>query len=257
MIKVNEMQFKIRGNNISSEVVLQWEYQRLIKNYQKLKKIKTVTVNPDFNQWSKNREIQKMSEEIVRIKVAYGLDNLRQHFNWQANIGNIGSVIAAKLSRGKRKHSVTEIYVPKSELSPEEVMDSIIKIMMINSAEHLKINLGSNPDHYVLQSMSETAQEVLEITGGSPLPTHFFAHYGDEEGLTSAFSADYDVEAPGAARLANGTLIGGVRHQVKKEGDGFIFKAVVEFPSILPDSMIRAHEYHLACEFGHWLSAVI
>ncbi|MGX7148978.1 hypothetical protein [Enterococcus ureasiticus] len=95
-------------------------------------------------------------------------------------------------------------------------MQRITAIMMENSQAHLAMNLGSNPDHYVLQSIAPTIQEVIEVTGGSPLPTRFFAHYGDEEGLKSTLTTGYKVQAAGSARLENGTIIGGVRHQVKK-----------------------------------------
>lgn len=171
-------------------------------------------------------------------------------------MGNAASRVAALFSQ-QRKFSVTDIIIPQSERTPIEVMTAINDIMLINTAAHRKINLATNPDHFVLQETAKNVQEVLEITGGSPLPTHFFAHYGDEEGLQSQLSEGFHVQAAGTARLADGTIVGGVRHQIKEEAAGLHFRALVEFPVLVPNTMIRQHQYHLACEFRGWLSAVL
>lgn len=257
MIKIDRMQFQIEGKIVEGNDILEWEYSRLIKNYKLLKKITGAKFNTEFPKWIQDKDIQKMEQDLLRIKMELGLARLREIMKKKAKIGNKISAIGVKLARGKRKFSTTEIYVPESNLSPEEVIARITNIIMVNNEQHLKINLDSNPDHYVLQSLSEHVQEVLEVTGGSPLPTHFYCHYGEVASLQSKRTTDYQAEIAGAAKLENGFVIGGVRHQVKKEGNGFRFKALVEFPSAVSDKMIEAHEYHLACEFGHWLSTII
>jgi len=209
------------------------------------------------SQWITNKDIQALNDELVKVKMDLGFDRLRRVLERRCQIGDKVSGFAAKFARGKRKFSITEIYVPHSKLTPEEVMDRITEVMMEQSDAHDKINIGANPDHYVLLGLTPTIQEVLETTGGSPLPTHFYAHYGDTTGLQSRKSTDYPVELAGAAKDKNGNIIGGMRHQVKKENDGFRFKALVEFPSMVPDSMVKAHQWHLACEFGHWISAIL
>lgn len=238
MIKTDKLIFEIDGMVVPSEKVIEWEYKRLIKTYKVLKKIANIFDDSSFDEWMKQKNVEAMQNEVLRIKMNIGLDQLRNHLKKKSSLGNFGSVIATKISRGKRKYSMTEI-------------------MMKNNQVHLTMNLGSNPDHYVLQSITPTIQEVVEVTGGSPLPTHFFAHYGDEEGLQSKLTPGYEVQAAGSARLENGTINGGVRHQVKKEENGFRFKALVEFPSILPNYMIQQYQLHLACEFGHWISDIL
>ncbi len=195
--------------------------------------------------------------ELGKLKASFDPDVFRKLLKQRYSVGNAASRVAATLSRGKRKFSVTEFIISESELSPEKVMSEIEKVMLENTPEHLYMNLATNPDHFVLISPAENIQEVLEITGGSPLPNRFFAHYGDEEGLKSSLSSGYQVQAPASARLEDGTIIGGVRHQVKKEGNGFRFKALVEFPSFLPNDMIRQHQFHLACEFRQWIGYVL
>ncbi len=257
MIKTDKLIFEIDGLVVPSEKVIEWEYKRLIKTYKVLKNIANISDDSSFDEWMKQKNVEAMQNEVLRIKMNIGLDQLRNHLKKKSALGNFGSVIATKISQGKRKYSMTEIVVPNSDLEPHEVMQRITEIMMKNNQVHLAMNLGSNPDHYVLQSITPTIQEVVEVTGGSPLPTHFFAHYGDEEGLQSKLTPGYEVQAAGSARLENGTIIGGVRHQVKKEENGFRFKALVEFPSILPNYMIQQHQLHLACEFGHWISDIL
>lgn len=257
MINGDRLLFSINGHEVPVEEVNEWEFKRLKKNFKFFQKHTDADVSPQVSNWIAKKDIQSLNAELVRIKMDMGFDRLRRVLERRCQIGDTVSGIAAKFARGKRKFSITEIYVPHSNLSPEEVMDKITEVMMVRSDAHDAINAGSNPDHYVLLGLTPTIQEVLETTGGSPLPTHFYAHYDDLTGLQSRKSTDYPVELAGAAKDKKGHVIGGMRHQAKKENDGFRFKALVEFPGILPDSMIKAHQYHLACEFGHWITAIL
>lgn len=257
MTTIKEMLFFMDGKEIPSEAILNWEKKRLLITMKTLKKIKCLSPSPFTQNEEEQGDLEFMRKEVLRLKTEAGLEQLRNALKWRYTLGNIGSVVATTLSLGKRKICSTEILVQTTSLSPEEVMKKITDIMMINTTDHLAINLSSNPDHYVLQALSENVQEVLEITGGSPLPTRFFAHYGEEDGLTSTLTPGYTVQSPGSARLKNGFIIGGVRHQVKSEGNGIRFKAVVEFPALLPQSMIVDHQYHLGCEFGHWIEQAL
>ncbi|MHD0396531.1 hypothetical protein ACY2DA_01415 [Staphylococcus simulans] len=257
MMNKDRLLFSINGHEVPAEEVMEWEFKRLKHNFKKFSKLTDVNINPNVSSWIAKRDIQSLNEELVRIKLDLGFNQLRRMLERQCKIGDTISGMTAKLARGKRKFAITEIYVPHSRLTPEEVMERINHVMMVQTPEHDAINIGSNPDHYVLKGLTPTIQEVLETTGGSPLPTHFYAYYGDTTGLQSRKSTDYPVELAGAAKNKKGEVIGGMRHQVKKENDGFRFKALVEFPGLLPNSMIKAHQYHLACEFGHWISAIL
>ena len=49
--------------------------------------------------------------------------------------------------------------------------------------------------------------------------------------------------------MKDGTTIGGVRHQFKDTDTGIEVSLVVEFPVLCPNSLIKSHQMHLACEF--------
>lgn len=77
--------------------------------------------------------------------------------------------------------------------------------------------------------------------------------FDDESGLKTPRDAAYAYQSAGTARLGDGTVIGGVRHQFRDEADGVLARLMVEFPAATPVRMIREHQWHLACEFSHWL----
>lgn len=251
------MTFFINDHNVPLSHILDWEFKRLIHSYKWLNKRKECKFTPMFYNALQKKDNDIVRQEILAAKLALGLDTLRQSFSAYTTLGNTSSILGTYASRNHRKLCSTDIVVTNSHLTPEDVLHRISYIMMINTPEHLAINLNSNPDHYVLQSVSDSVQEVLKFTGGSPLPTRFFARYGEDEGLTSTISPGFTAQLFGTAKLENGQIIGGVRHQVKREDNGFRFRALVEFPSILPNNMIKEHQLHLACEFGHWINAIL
>uniref|UniRef100_UPI00403F6744 hypothetical protein n=1 Tax=Candidatus Enterococcus willemsii TaxID=1857215 RepID=UPI00403F6744 len=245
------MDIFINNKRVSNEEVDAWEFKRLKYQYQFFMKRGYDLTNP-----SEAPNIKLARKDMGRFKASIKPEQLRRILKNRYKIGNLISKMTALLSRGKRRYSMTEFFIPTT-LSPERVMDDIKKIMLENTQEHLFMNLATNPDHFVLLGIGDNIQEVVEMTGGSPLPTRFFAHYGDESGLTSSRSEGYLVQLAGCAKLEDGTVIGGVRHQIKREENGIRFKALVEFPSMVPKFMLNKHQYHLACEFREWLGYII
>jgi hypothetical protein len=57
----------------------------------------------------------------------------------------------------------------------------------------------------------------------------------------------------GVARLADGTLLGGIRHQFRDEADGMRVRLTVEFPWLMGPYGPAAHRWHLAAEFSQWI----
>lgn len=252
---MKKMTFEMDGKVVSSMDIDKWELSRLIKEYHFLKK-KGFNFSGNFDLYIKNQDLDNARKELAQVKASCNPSIFRRLLKRKYTIGNMGSKIAAAMSRG-RKYSITDVVIPYSNKTPEEVLESIENIMLENTTEHLYMNLATNPDHFVLISTVGNVQEIIEYTGGSPFPYHFFAHYGNEEGLLSKLSEGFKVQIAGTAKLKDGTIVGGIRHQIKKEHDGLRFRALVEFPSILPNYMIRKHQYHLACEFRQWLGYVI
>ncbi|WP_057894571.1 hypothetical protein [Lacticaseibacillus brantae] len=246
------MRFLINNQAVPAAVIDAWELNRLDHEYRFLaKRGLTLATAPSAAHLDEDRVA------LAQLKAQQSPEFFRKLLKRRYQLGNFASKLAAWVSHGRRKFSVTEIVVAQSDLSTAQVMAAIEAIMLENTPAHQQMNLSTNPDHFVLESPGPKEQEVLEITGGSPLPNRFFATYGDESGLRSQLTPGYTQQAAGTARLADGTIIGGVRHQIKPEGDGFRFKALVEFPAILPNHIIHQHQYHLACEFRQWLTDVL
>ncbi|KQS04502.1 hypothetical protein ASG11_09785 [Sphingomonas sp. Leaf357] len=115
--------------------------------------------------------------------------------------------------------------------------------------------IASCPDHYIIARDPAGRQLVVETTGGSPLPAEFTVDYDDISTLHTPPDPSYPHQIAGAARLADGFVIGGVRHQFRQEGDGFRALLTVEFPGRMPNRMIAEHRWHLAVEFSNWVEA--
>lgn len=163
-----------------------------------------------------------------------------------------GTRIAVGLSGKRRK--VSEVTFNLDFATAEEIHQAFMDMMLENSEENKFCNLRANPEHFLLKGLPDQNQEVIEISAGLSFPSRFIISYGDETGLTTKPDSDYPFQAAGIAGLEDGTVIGGVRHQMKNVDKGCQIKLMVEFPAILPDSYIQAHEKHLACEFYNWFS---
>ncbi|MGW4368871.1 hypothetical protein ACWEKT_24815 [Nocardia takedensis] len=114
------------------------------------------------------------------------------------------------------------------------------------------------PDHYIIATAADGKQEVIEVTGGAVLASRFFVDYADVRGVPVPADPTYPLAVAGTAALADGTVIGGVRHQFRDEpGGGFRSRLAVAFPAAVPGLYIAEHQWHLACEFGNWIGAYL
>ncbi|MET7771756.1 hypothetical protein [Nocardia sp. NPDC005366] len=112
------------------------------------------------------------------------------------------------------------------------------------------------PDHYIIATAADGRQEVVEVTGGAVLASQFFVDYADLSGVRIPADPTYPLAVTGTAALSDGTVIGGVRHQFRDEpGGGFRSRIAVAFPAAVPGLYIAEHQWHLACEFGNWITA--
>lgn len=115
--------------------------------------------------------------------------------------------------------------------------------------------LGANPDHWLIQRKQDGRQEVIETVGSSPLPSHIFIKFDDEQRPALQQDPAFPVQLVATARLPNGRIAGSVRHQFRDEGDGLRARLGIEFPLAFPGPVVRAHKWHLACEFSNWIEA--
>lgn len=228
------MKYNIYIDNqaISQNEIINWESKRLA----------SVTKKLGFD--------SKTIEELTKSKQKLSYDEVISRLNLNLKISAITAKLMNALSFGKRKFCVVEMVV--EGLTAEQVSAGLDKLMFEQNKEYDFINLLACPDHYALRPLGDSRLEVIETTGGSPFPIQFFINYGQEKELRIPRDNTYTFQSVGIAKLYDGTIIGGVRHQFKNEGKGFRAKLAVEFPLVSPNYFIQQHQLHLACEFGHW-----
>lgn len=237
------MKIIIDGKIISKQELDQWKKKSYSKAIKTLKQ-KVVIID----------DMDIMARNLTEIKMQYSYNEMVKLLKNKLWLSEKFMKLACTVSRGKRKFSITEIEM--SGISAKEIIDGIDTLMLTQSRKNDEVNLSACPEHYVLRPLGENTLEVIETTGNSPLPVQFFIEYDNKTGIQTPRDSSYEYQSTGIARLKNGTLLGGVRHQFKETKDGFKARLVVEFPSICPNSLIKAHRMHLGCEFSYWFSYI-
>lgn len=201
------------------------------------------------------RDVAAIRAALVEMKLAVESDVLRRMLRRQTALSGLSTKLINAAGLGRRRSSVTEVFV--AGCTAAQMRERYFALMLRNSPRNRRLGLIANPDHYVLEAHGETVQEVIETTGGSPMPSRFFIHYGVEDGLTSQKDPLFDVQLAGVCCLEDGTAIGGIRHQMRDTETGLHARLEVEFPARLLPWMIRRHQLHLACEFHRWFTDLL
>lgn len=235
----------INGSVVAPHEVDAWERKRILIVAKKLG-AKIDADNPD---------VDSLSKQLAAYKLSLGYEKIIRRLGAGLSASSASAQLMTYASFGRRKISVTEMVV--EGMSSDEVVKGIDALMFEASEEHDAVNIGACPDHYALRQLDNGRLEVVETTGGSPFPIQFFIEYGSEVGLTVPRDAAFPHQSAGIARLGNGKIIGGVRHQFRDEENGFRVRLAVEFPWLTPGYFIRHHQLHLACEFTHWFRWLI
>ena len=108
------------------------------------------------------------------------------------------------------------------------------------------------PDHYALIPRNDTLRgdrNSWQYSGSNTV----FITFQDETGIQEPRDLSYPFQSAGVARLKDGTVIGGVRHQFRNTAAGIEVRTLVEFPGICPQTIVKAHEKHLAVEWSNWI----
>ncbi|GLV64523.1 hypothetical protein Bmyc01_31930 [Bacillus mycoides] len=237
------MKIIIDGNNISQEKLTKWKRERIKKVLNTLG-----YKEPEIN------DTDAMIKKLTEVKMGYSYNEMYDKLKSKLRLSGIGMRICSVLSGDRRKFSKTSIYL--DGITAEEAINGIDSFMLEQSRENNQVNLSACPDHYVLRPFGENELEVIETTGNSPFPVQFFIVFGDETGLKTPRDKSYQYQSTGVARMKDGTIIGGVRHQFKDTYTGLEVRLVVEFPALCPNSLINSHQMHLACEFSYWLQRI-
>ena len=235
------MKIIIDGKRISKQELDQCKKKSYSKAVRALKQ-KVTIIN----------DMDAMAKKVTEIKMQYSYDEIVKLLKNKLLLSEKFIKLACIVSREKRKCSITEIEM--SGISAKEVIDGIDSLMLKESGKNNEVNLSAYPEHYVLRPLGQNILEVIETTGNSPLPVQFFIGYDNETVIQTPRDYSYEYQSTGIAKLKSGEVIGGVRHQFKETECGFKARLVVEFPSICPDSLIKSHQMHLACEFSYWFN---
>ena len=232
----------INGKQVPRTQVLAWEKQRALAVLKKL------GVKPA------GQDLPALHRQLLERKAELGPEGLMRLLRWELAISDRMTALVVHLSRGARRFCVTELVVAQG--SAEQFVAWYEAAARANEERAL---LGATPDHYLLHTDADGVMQVVETTGGSPLASRFFIDLANTnlESLRSPIDLAFPVQFAGVARIANGLVIGGVRHQFRNEGSGFRARLTVEFPRLMPPGMIGGHQWHLASEFANWIEAAL
>jgi hypothetical protein len=224
---------------ISRSEVLSWENKRASKGLRKF----GVTVGVG--------DVDALRQALADTKLAMGRIAIEQRLAREISMSDRITGAIARASRGRRRVSQVELFVPGARAGqmPAWYLEKA-------EADDEAVFLQATPDHHLFRPIEEPpGQEVWETTGGSPIASRFFFELDSTDGLMTPADPTYPVQMTGSAKLARGTVIGGIRHQFRDENGGVRALLTVEFPWLMGPYGPAAHRWHLASEFSAWIEA--
>lgn len=229
----------IDGRGVSRDEVLAWEARRAGKVCRKL------GVSAPAG------DVFAQREALVARKLELGHESLERllarELRWSERAGGL----IAALSRGRRRLCTVEL---TGTGGSAEAMPRYYQRAMETGDEAAL--LAACPDHYILCADADGVQQVIETTGGSPLAARIFLDDNDLTSVTTHADPAFPVQWVAVGRnRSTGAPAGAIRHQFRDEPDGFTARLTGEFPTAMPGYFIRAHQWHLACEFSNWIEA--
>ncbi|KAG0038611.1 hypothetical protein BGZ83_003048 [Gryganskiella cystojenkinii] len=255
MVEINSY---INGKVVPYDVIQQWEEQRLAR-------VDDFFVHHLLHRHGYDAAAHTLDEQrqtLAELKFKLGDDKVRKVLGFYLGLSQVLLIIVSFLSFGRRKFSAVEITISGGkggvDMDPATFLGRLERIFTDAREEYKMMVFKACPDHYLIGMTDANTMEIIETTGGSPFPAQFFFCPGNDEGLLSRKDPTYDVQMFGAVKTKNGTIFGGIRHQIRKESDGGLrVKLLIEFPGLAPDYLIRQHQKHLLCEFNSWVSDVL
>lgn len=225
------------GREIARDDVLAWEAKRLPKAAAK------IGLPVPAGDLARQRLV------FADSKLALSPEEIRRRLSRDIRLSGMGSRGMARLSGGRRSTSVCELHVTGGSAA------EFVRWFDDTAREdYTRSMVAANPDHFLIQTVPDGRQEVIETTGGNPLTNRFLIDYEDTSSLVTPRNTDFTVETAGAAFIEAGPVIGGVRHEFRDEPGGFHAHLCVEFPRTLPSHLLAQHRWHLACEFSNWVA---
>jgi hypothetical protein len=195
-------------------------------------------------------DVETRRAAVVDAKLDLGRQEIERRLERQIRWSDRVTRAAARASKGRRRLSQIELTVPGAEA---EQLPAWYERHA--RADDETAMLSACPDHLLFRPAADNRQEVIETTGGSPIASRFFFTMDEVDALLTPADPSFPVQIVGAARLADGTLIGGVRHQFRDDYDGLRARLTVEMPWAMGPYGPARHRWHLACEFSQWIEA--
>ncbi|MDO5644854.1 MAG: hypothetical protein Q4G21_04070 [Dermabacter sp.] len=234
-----EIQAWFGSKRVPRAEVLEWETKRATKNLRKL------------GQPVPTGDIRVLRTALLDARLALGRTGIEERLAREIKLSDRVTGAIAKASGRHRRVSQVELFAPgvKASLLPDWYLAKA-------EADDESAFLAACPDHHLFRPIEDPrGQEVWETTGGSPMASRFFFELEATDGLVTPADTNYPIQMAGVARLANGTVIGGIRHQFRDEADGARALLTVELPWLIGPVAPAAHRWHLACEFSAWIEA--
>jgi hypothetical protein len=218
--------------------ILKWETRRALKA---LRNLDCAVPTGD---------IEELRAAVVQAKLNLGREEIQRRLAKQVKLSDAVVGAIARASGKHRRMCQVELFLPRGSAHA-------LPRWYFERAEQddEAAFLLACPDHHLFRLTSDDRQEVWETTGGSPLASRFFFTMDDTGGLVTPADPSYPIQMAGAARLADGTLIGGVRHQFRDEAGGARALLTVEYPWLIGPVPVALHRWHVACEFSLWAEA--
>jgi hypothetical protein len=245
----------INGKSVTRFEVQQWEAHRatvvLKKLASRLGSRAVAEIAPDLTidaVLTADLDVQRGA--LVALKTGLGHAGIFAMFRRELAASERIARLAVAASRGRTAHSVTRLVA--SECSAAAFAAWFDRLTATNAEVDM---IDACPDHYLLRGFPDGRQEVIETTGGSPIPTRFLVDYTKTEALSIPVHPDYPIQIAGQAVLDDGFTVGGVRHQFRDHNGAMEALLTVEFPGMFPTTFIAAHRWHLAVEFSNWIIA--
>jgi len=242
------------GRTVSRQEVQQWELMRGKRALRQLRSYlgtdRTLALVSGDMTSLEPMALADLRPMLAELKAGLGLDGTRKMMASRCRRSALAVKAVLALSRGHRK--LCTIDVLADGIDARGYFDWFMRTHESNDEAAM---LASNPDHWLIRLTDDGRQEVIETVGHSPLPSHIFITFNDEDGPALVPDPAFPVQMVATARLADGRVTGRVRHQFRDEGKGLRARLGIEFPWAFPGPVMRGHQWHLACEFSNWIEA--
>ncbi|MFC7791019.1 hypothetical protein [Streptomyces cinereoruber] len=246
----------IDGQPVERTAVLQWEARRLKVAAERLNHNLPAALTAELGALLGDSDgsvehVPRDRQALADVKLQLGHEAIRDLLAADLAVSGPMSVVAAATDAW----SASKVQLSSTHGTAQGFLDWFNT--RINGDDQ-RAMLVANPDHFLITSPRQGAQEVLEVTGGAMLASQFFIDYADNSNVPIPRDPICPVQTAGWARTSDGARIGAVRHQFRDNPQGgFTAQLAVCFPAALPPWMFTEHQWHLACEFSNWVSAYV